>query len=175
MTKSECEKEGGEWTEAGFCEHAPSLYENEKRDNELKKELYCSDKAVELGSHLVEEGTITDLNELQYFYEKPWKWAPEWEEYLKKRPTPYSAELGKVAEDMLKTIGWKDYAEDVFESFDVGEDIGEGRHERIKKVLDVYPKADYMDISRFFDGPCEEKKWREKEQARRKAKAWREY
>lgn len=151
MTKSECEKKGGKLDEKGHCEYPRiSLAE-------LEKDLYCSDAVVELGGVLVEEGTITNINELQYFYEKPWKWAPEWKKIKEERereergPIPYPKELSEVAEGMLKTMGWKDYAESVFHSFDIGEDIGEGRHDRIKKVLDVYPKADYMDVSRFFE------------------------
>lgn len=40
---------------------------------------WCSDwsEVTRLGRWLVEQDRIDDLKELNYFYEKPWKWANE--------------------------------------------------------------------------------------------------
>ena len=34
-----------------------------------------------LAHRLVDAGEITQVNELLYFFEKPWKWSREWADY----------------------------------------------------------------------------------------------
>jgi hypothetical protein len=34
-----------------------------------------------LASWLYEHGEFTDMEEMLYYFEKPWKWTEKWEEY----------------------------------------------------------------------------------------------
>lgn len=44
----------------------------------LKPHWYQSyESVVEFGAHLVVSGELTTMEELQSYYEKPWKWTPE--------------------------------------------------------------------------------------------------
>jgi hypothetical protein len=37
------------------------------------------DEVIAFATHLVDSGEITEVKDLLYFYEKPWKWAAEYE------------------------------------------------------------------------------------------------
>jgi len=39
------------------------------------------DNITALGAWLIESAQIVEVKDLQYFYEKPWKWDKEWEKY----------------------------------------------------------------------------------------------
>ena len=36
---------------------------------------------TELARWLVAEGRLTTIEDVLYYFEKPWKWSPEWREY----------------------------------------------------------------------------------------------
>ena len=39
------------------------------------------EKVVALGCYMVGYELVETASELQYYYEKPWKWANEWKEF----------------------------------------------------------------------------------------------
>ena len=50
--------------------------------SEQRKWFETYDNVTTLGRWLREEGLIRNVGELQYYYEKPWKWTPEWHQML---------------------------------------------------------------------------------------------
>ena len=51
---------------------------------------------------------------------------------------------------MTKT--WKNLADEVFKWFPIDSgDIGNSKHERVLEIISVFPHADYLEISDYFD------------------------
>ena len=54
------------------------------------------DTILQVANYLVENGQITEVSELLYFYEKPWKWDDAYNEMIEKERTEEEATYKKL-------------------------------------------------------------------------------